>query len=67
MEYIPEVGDDLVTAIRSLFVLLGCALGDLESILGVDGVAGVGAATDLTAVGAVAEDLDYLSEYSFTG
>jgi hypothetical protein len=38
-------------------VLLWGALGDLELVLGVDGVAGVGASADLTAVIAVAENL----------
>jgi hypothetical protein len=38
-EYIPEVGDNLVAAIRYLLVLLRSALGDLEAILGENGVA----------------------------
>jgi hypothetical protein len=38
-------------------VLLGGALGDLEAILGEEGVAGVGASTNLAAVKAVAENL----------
>jgi hypothetical protein len=49
-------------------MLLWSALGDLESVLGKDRVAGVGAATDLAAVGTMAEDLaidqnDTLPEY----
>jgi hypothetical protein len=54
---IPEVRNDLVTTIRLRLVLLRGALGDLELVLGVDGVAGVGASTDLAAVVAVAENL----------
>jgi hypothetical protein len=38
-------------------VLLGGTLGDLEAILGEDGVAGVGASTDLAAVKAMTENL----------
>jgi hypothetical protein len=38
-------------------VLLGRALGDLEAVLGVEAVTGVGASTDLAAVGAMAENL----------
>ena len=67
VRYAPEVGNDLVTAIGDLLVLLGSALGDLESVLGIDGVARVGAATDLAAVGAVAENLNGLLEHGITG
>jgi hypothetical protein len=56
-EYIPEVGDNLVTAIRNLLVLLGSALGDLEAVIGEDGVARVGASANLAAVDTVAENL----------
>jgi hypothetical protein len=38
-------------------VLFRGALGDLELVFGVDGVAGVGASTDLAAVVAMAENL----------
>jgi hypothetical protein len=37
--------------------MLGRALGDLERVLGVDGVAGVGASTNFAAVVAMAENL----------
>jgi hypothetical protein len=57
IEYTPEVGDDLVSAVGHLLVLLWGALGDLEAVLGEDGVAGVGAATDFATVDAMAEDL----------
>jgi hypothetical protein len=56
-QHIPEVGDDLVAAIGLLLVLLGGALGDLELVCVIDTVGAVGAATDLAAVGAVAENL----------
>jgi hypothetical protein len=39
-------------------VLLGGAFGDLEPVLRVDRVAGVGTATDLAAVDAMAQDLE---------
>ena len=55
--FIPEVGNDLIATVSLLLMLLWGALGDLEPILGVDGVARVSAAANLTAVGAVAEDL----------
>lgn len=57
MEYIPEVRDDLVAAVRLLLVLLRGSLGDLEFVLGEDRVARVRATTDLAAIVAVAEDL----------
>jgi hypothetical protein len=53
----PEAGGDLVAAIRSDLVLLGRALGHLEAILGVEAVARVRGAADLTAVLAMAENL----------
>lgn len=60
---IPEVGDDLVTTICGLFVLLRGALGDLEPVGGEHCVAGVCAAANLTAVQAMAEDLRTLSAH----
>jgi hypothetical protein len=54
---IPKVGRDLVTSVRSLFMLLRRALCDLEPVVGEDRVAGVRAAANLTAVGAMAQDL----------
>lgn len=48
--YIPEVGNDLVTAVRNLLVLLWGTFGDLEPIIRVDGVAGISAATDLATI-----------------
>lgn len=59
--YIPEVGDDLVTAIGLLLVLLGGALGDLELVRVIDTIGAVGATADLAAVGAVAENLFFPS------
>lgn len=56
-EYIPEVRDDLITTIGLLLVLLRSALGDLELVCVIDTVGAVGAATDLTTVCAVAENL----------
>jgi hypothetical protein len=56
-EYIPEVRDDLVTTVGLLLVLLRSALGDLELVCVIDTVGAVGAATDLTSVCAVAENL----------
>jgi hypothetical protein len=58
--HIPEIGDDLVAAIGHLLVLLRRALSDLETILRVDCVTGVRAASDLAAIGAVAENLGAL-------
>ena len=55
--YTPKIGDDLIAAIRDLLVLLRCSLGDLEALIGEDGVAGVGAATDLAAVETMTENL----------
>lgn len=59
--YIPEVGDDLVAAIGLLLVLLGGALGDLKLVCIIDTIGAVGAATDLAAVSAVAENLFFPS------
>jgi hypothetical protein len=56
-EYIPEVRDDLVTTVGLLLVLLRSALGDLELVCVIDTVGAVGAATNLTTVCAVAENL----------
>jgi hypothetical protein len=56
-EYIPEVGDNFVTAIRDFLVLLRSALGDLEAVVGENGVAGVGASADFAAVDTMAENL----------
>ena len=56
-EYIPEVRDDLVTTVGLLLVLLRSALGDLELVCVINTVGAVGAATDLTTVCAVAENL----------
>jgi hypothetical protein len=64
VEYVPEVGDDLVTSVGDLLVLLGSALGDFEAVLGEDTVAGVRTASDLAAVDAVAEDLGPVSNSS---
>jgi hypothetical protein len=64
VEYIPKVGDDLVAGVGDLLVLLRSALGDLEAVLGEDPVAGVGTASDLAAVDAVAEDLGPVSNNS---
>lgn len=55
---IPEVGDDLVTTISYLLVLLWGSLGDLETILGKYRVTGIGASANLTAVQAMTKDLD---------
>lgn len=55
--YVPEFGNDLIAAVRRFLVLLGSTLGDLEALIGEDRVAGVRAATDLSAVLAVTQDL----------
>lgn len=55
--YTPEFGDDLVAAICDLLVFLWSSLGDLETLVGEDRVAGVGASSDLATVKAVAENL----------
>ena len=57
-QYVPEIGDDLITTICLLLMLFWGSLGDLELVRREDRVAGVGAATDLAAVIAVAEDLN---------
>lgn len=56
-KYIPEVRDDLVTTVGLLLVLLRSSLGDLELVCVIDTIGAVGAATDLTTVCAVAENL----------
>lgn len=55
--HIPELGNDLIATIRRLLVLLWSSFGDLEAFIREDGVAGVRAATNLSAVVAVAQDL----------
>jgi len=56
-ECIPEVRNDLITTVGLLLVLLRSALGDLELVCVIDTVGAVGAATDLTTVCAVTENL----------
>jgi hypothetical protein len=56
-EYTPEVGDDLVSAICDLLVLLRGTLRDLEAVIGENGIAGVGASANLAAVDAMTKDL----------
>lgn len=64
--YTPEVRNNLVATIRDLLVLLGATLCDLEAFVGEDGVARVGAATNLAAIQTVAEDLQSSAQY-FSG
>lgn len=52
--HVPKARDDFVATIGYLFVLLWGALGDLESIIRKDGIAGVGAAANLATVDTVA-------------
>jgi hypothetical protein len=57
LQYIPEVGGDLVATVRLLLVLLWSALGYFEAVRRVNGVAGERAATNLAAVDTMAKDL----------
>ena len=56
-EYIPEHGSDIISTVALDRVCLWRTLGDLEALVRVDGVGGVGGSCDLAAVKAVAEDL----------
>ena len=68
--YLPEVGDDFVSGVSLLLVLLWGSLCNLERILRVDLVAGVGCASDLSAIEAMAKNLSCLlalTKRAYTG
>lgn len=67
MDYVPEVRDDLIASVGCLLVLLRGALGDFELVRIIDAVGAVGASTNLSAIGAVAQNLWSNSQYNVEG